>query len=366
MLEAIELSKSWPGFELRLGLAIKKGEIAAILGPSGCGKSTLLRLLAGLDSPDSGRVVIGGIDVTDMPPERRSVGMVFQDYALFPHLSVRRNIEYGPKMRGVPRAARRRSTQAIAASFEIDHLLERSPYSLSGGEQQRVALARALAAGPSVLLLDEPLSSLDASLRRRLRDEIGSRLRAAGMTALLVTHDSEEAYAVADRIFLMRSGSVEATGFPEELYRSPPTAWSASFLGRGPVLEILDLSGDGRSPLARTPIGDFACAARTDSARGRPNVSLFFPASAPSPVPPDSGGENQAKRNRIRGRVESVSFAGYCLRITLACPIVDGPSRGKELALELELPASQRPSVGEAVELEIAIDSCIVLPNAAT
>jgi ABC-type Fe3+/spermidine/putrescine transport system ATPase subunit len=368
VLEIRGLAKSWPGFRLDVGFSVERGEIAALLGPSGTGKSTLLRLIAGLEAPDSGSIFVAGREVTGLPPERRGIGMVFQDYALFPHLSVRRNIEYGPMMRGVGRALRRREARAIAASFEIESLLERSPYSLSGGEQQRVALARALAADPAILLLDEPLSSLDASLRLRLRAEIGEKLKKAGMTALLVTHDAKEAFAVADRIFLMRSGSIDAEGRPEALFESPPTAWSASFLGRGPVLEILDLEGKGGSHVAMTAIGAFACSPSPAGASGAARLSLYFPAEAPRIAPPAASrtsGTHNVMRNLIRGRVAASSFEGKVRRISLACPVVAGPGRntGDEVRIELEMPSRFRPSIGEILECEIEPDRCLLLPG---
>ena len=280
MLEVEGLAKSWPRFSLALNLKLGDGEIAAVLGPSGCGKSTLLRLISGLERPDKGKILIDGHDVAGLPPDRRGIGMVFQDFALFPHLSVRKNIEYGPRMRGVPRHRRREMAENLATVFEISPLLERSPYSLSGGEQQRVALARTLASQPAIVLLDEPLSSLDASLRRRLRTEIAGRLRELGKAAILVTHDTEEALAVADRIFLMRSGRIEAEGRSEDLYATPPTAWSATFLGRGPVLDILSLESDGSACIAHTALGRFR-SEHPPCGVGEKAASLFFPAEAP-------------------------------------------------------------------------------------
>jgi iron(III) transport system ATP-binding protein len=359
VLEARGLVKSWPGFSLGLDLRLAAGEIAAVLGPSGCGKSTLLRLLSGLESPDSGRILLAGRDITAVPPEKRGIGMVFQDFALFPHMSVRRNIEYGPRMLGLPRRARMERAEALASSFEIGALLERSPYSLSGGEQQRVALARALAAGPSIVLLDEPLSSLDASLRRRLRSEIAGRLREAGISAILVTHDAEEALAVADRVLLLRDGRVESEGDPEGLYDAPPTAWSASFLGRGPLLEILSIETAGDGLVARTPIGPFRCR-RRGLGDGAP-ASLFFPSEAPRSMAPRLPPEADGPANRVRGRVESSLFAGRFRRVTLACALVAGEGRGGTLSLELELPSSSRAERGDELELEIPPDDCFAL-----
>ncbi len=355
MLRLERLAKAWPDFRIEVELGMSRGEIAAVLGPSGCGKSTMLRLVAGLERPDSGRIVVGGRDVTALPPERRGIGMVFQDLALFPHMSVGANIAYGPRMRGDSRSARSLAVRSLAESLEIGELLNRRPNSLSGGERQRVALARSLAARPDLILLDEPLSSLDASLRRRLRSEIADRLRSVGMTAILVTHDPEEAFAMADRIFIMRDGGIEASGLPEALYESPPTAWSAAFLGRGPVLEILGLEGPASRPIAKTAIGDFACRPRGGAIPYAGESSLFFLASAPKL----STGSGESSQNRLRGIVVSSYFAGYCRRVSIAC----SSAACAPVALELELPAEQRPRTGETLCLEIDPGSCDILPG---
>jgi iron(III) transport system ATP-binding protein len=363
VLEIEGLAKAWPDFALDVSLGLSRGEIGALLGPSGSGKSTLLRIIAGLERADSGKVEVDGRNISALPPERRGIGMVFQDYALFPHMSVRRNIEYGPRMKRQPRETRAAKAEALAESFEIAELLERSPRSLSGGEQQRVALARALAADPAMILLDEPLSSLDAALRRRLRAEIGASLRKAGTTALLVTHDAEEAFAVADKIFLMRDGSIEAEGRPEGLFESPPSAWSAAFLGRGPVIEIMSMEARAAAPIARTGIGDFACARDPSKGQGpSPKGSklfLFFPASAPRIV----NGDAEAMPNRIDGTVLSSAFAGHCRRIALGCPMQAGNGAIKEMRLEIELPPSAAPRIGDRLKLEVSPDSCLVLPQ---
>jgi len=360
MLEVVGLKKSWPGFGLEVSLGLAKGEIAAVLGPSGSGKSSLLRLVSGLEVPDAGSVFVGGRDVTRLPPERRGIGMVFQDYALFPHLSVRRNIEYGPRMRGVPRPERRKAAETLAAAMEIEPLLDRPIRSLSGGERQRVALARALAAEPSILLLDEPLSSLDVALRLRLRMEIADSLREAGATAILVTHDPKEALAVADRIFLVRAGRLDSEGSPEALYASPPTAWSASFLGRGPVLEVLTSRREAGGPVVATAFGEFACAASSPGAAGSSKLSLFFPAEAPEPCPPTP--ETEVARNRLRGRVASVFFEGGSSRLALDC-LAGGPGPRPAGRVELIIPSAGRPAPGDLVEFRVPRDRCLVLPG---
>ena len=235
-------------------LELRESELAAVLGPSGCGKTTLLRLIAGFEAPDAGEIEIGGATVAGpgawVSPERRRIGMVFQDYALFPHLRVRSNVGFGLS---------RRSTE------ERDHLVERTlelvglqhkaacyPHELSGGERQRVALARALAPEPELVLLDEPFSSLDATLRAELRREVELILREAGTTALLVTHDQEEALVLADRMAVMRAGRIVQVGRPEEIYSRPVERWTAEFVG-----EVNVLAGVAHGAAVETELGTF-------------------------------------------------------------------------------------------------------------
>jgi iron(III) transport system ATP-binding protein len=215
-------------------LEIGRGEFVALLGPSGCGKTTLLRLIAGFEAPDAGTVTIGEDVVAGgawVPPERRHVGMVFQDYALFPHLTVARNVGYG-----LPRRGRDERVAEALQLVGLGEHGERYPHQLSGGQQQRVALARALAPEPSVVLLDEPWSNIDPALRSSMRDELAAILRATGVTVLLVTHEQEEAFSLADRVALMRDGAVVQTGTPEEVYYGPATRWAAEFVGAANVL----------------------------------------------------------------------------------------------------------------------------------
>ena len=211
------------------------GSLAVLLGPSGCGKSTTLRLIAGLDQPDAGSIEIGGRDVTHEPPARRGVSMVFQSYALFPHLSVAENIVFGLKVRRVARAERTARLQRTAELLGLERLLDRKPAQLSGGQQQRVALGRALVAQTPVCLMDEPLSNLDAQLRGEMRREIRSLQRRLGITMVYVTHDQVEAMTMADRVILMRSGRIEQNGPPAALYERPHTVFAARFVGSPPM-----------------------------------------------------------------------------------------------------------------------------------
>ncbi|AVS71461.1 Fe3+/spermidine/putrescine ABC transporter ATP-binding protein [Paracidovorax avenae] len=214
-------------------LTVEPGEVLALLGPSGCGKTTLLRLIAGLEAPDAGsRIAFGGTDVTQLPIEQRGVGMVFQHYALFPQMTVEGNIGYGLKIRGTPEAERRRVVGELIDLVRLNGLEKRRPAELSGGQRQRVALARAVAVRPRVLLLDEPLTALDAKLKESLRDELAELLRRLHITAIHVTHDQQEALAIADRLAVMQAGRIVQVGDGETLYRHPAHPFVASFLGR--------------------------------------------------------------------------------------------------------------------------------------
>ena len=244
-------------------LCADRGEFVALLGPSGCGKTTLLRLIAGFEAPDRGVVDIAERPVagggTWVPPEKRRVGMMFQDYALFPHLTVRENIGFG-----VQRARRRARLRDVLSSVGLDGLEQRYPHELSGGQQQRVALARALAPEPELVLLDEPWSNVDPSLRASLRDEIMAVLRALEVTAILVTHDREEAFSIADRIALMREGTIVQEGSPETLYLTPATRWAAEFVGAGNFLPGLVRDGVVDTPLGVFPANGAAGAHSVD------------------------------------------------------------------------------------------------------
>ena len=218
------------------------GSFVVLLGPSGCGKSTTLRLIAGLDTPTAGRISIAGRDVTHEPPSRRGLSMVFQSYALFPHLNVAENILFGLKVRKVPPEERARRLAKTADLLGLGHLLLRKPSQLSGGQQQRVALGRAIIAEAPVCLMDEPLSNLDAQLRGEMRREIRSLQRRLGITMVYVTHDQTEAMTMADRVVLLRDGHIEQVGTPDELYTRPATAFTAGFIG-APPMNLMKLNG---------------------------------------------------------------------------------------------------------------------------
>jgi multiple sugar transport system ATP-binding protein len=230
-------------------LSVERGEVVVVVGPSGCGKSTLLRIVAGLEEPDSGAVTLGGRSMSGVPPQDRDVAMVFQGYALYPHMTARQIMEFPLKMRRVPAARRADSVAEAAGLLRIEHLLERRPDEMSGGERQRVAMGRAIVRKPRAFLFDEPLSNLDASLRSDLRGEIAQLVRRLGATALYVTHDHVEAMTLADRIAVMRAGRVLQVGTPQEVYERPASAFVGSFLG-SPRMNLVEARVEGHAIVA--------------------------------------------------------------------------------------------------------------------
>lgn len=252
------VSKHWTTAEGKvcavdgLSFALDEGTLNVLLGPSGCGKSTTLRLIAGLEPADGGRVFIAGREVTRLPPAQRKIAMVFQSYALFPHLSVAENIVFGLRVRKVAAAERERRLRRVAGLLGLSNFLERKPAQLSGGQQQRVALGRAIIAEAPVCLMDEPLSNLDAQLRQEMRQEIRNIQRALGITMVYVTHDQVEAMSMADRVILLNAGRIEQNGAPVDLYEAPANVFVARFIGT-PAMNLLSLEpGEGGVVIAGT------------------------------------------------------------------------------------------------------------------
>ena len=247
-------------------LEIGRGTIFSLLGPSGCGKTTTLRLIAGFEQPDSGEVYIRGERVTAIPPYRRNFSMVFQSYALFPHLNVAENVAFGLRMRGMPRTDRARAVSDALELVKLGALADRYPRQLSGGQQQRVALARAIIVKPAVLLLDEPLGALDKMLREEMQIELRGLQQRLGITAVFVTHDQEEALTLSDRVAVMRNGVIEQTGAPREIYDRPRTEFVAGFLGASNFIDGTVIAREGAKAIVETAAGPVQ--AMADSAIG--------------------------------------------------------------------------------------------------
>ncbi|MCU0911967.1 MAG: ABC transporter ATP-binding protein [Rhodobacteraceae bacterium] len=324
-------------------LSVEKGEFISLLGPSGCGKTTVLRMVAGFETPSAGAIRIDGREVTGLRPNQRNIGMVFQAYALFPNLTVAENVAFGLKVKGVGRAERDARVAEMLKLIGLPDLGGRYPFQLSGGQQQRVALARALAPQPQVLLLDEPLSALDAKIRVSLRDEIRAIQSRLGITTIFVTHDQEEALSMSDRVVVMNGGIAEQTGAPFEIYNRPATRFVAEFVGTLNLIEadVADADG-GRVVLAGQPV-----------ALGRPlppgRVTL---ALRPEVV---ALGRTPGRDTVLPARIAEVHFLGSVIRVR-------AEAAGAVIKLDtFNRPDTPPPAVGQAVELSLRASDLLVL-----
>ena len=351
-LEIEQLTKSFGAHQVvqTVDLVVQRGEFISFLGPSGCGKTTTLRMVAGFEEPTSGAIRIADKDVTDLKPNQRNVGMVFQSYALFPNMTVAENVGFGLKVAKRPAAEIKPRVDEMLNLIKLPQLATRYPYQLSGGQQQRVALARALAIRPQVLLLDEPLSALDAKIRVSLREEIKALQRELGITTIYVTHDQEEALSMSDRIMVMSEGRVEQIGTPFEIYNNPRTRFVASFVGTLNILrcKVVDpdrgrISLDGQEMTASRGIVD-AKAGDIRSVALRPEAVLLNGA----------GGQ----RNRLAGTIEEVNFLGSVVRVRV---------RFQENAISLDTfnnPNVPPPKHGDPVTVSFAPEDLLVLEGA--
>jgi putative spermidine/putrescine transport system ATP-binding protein len=318
-------------------LDIARGETLVLLGPSGCGKTTMLRIIAGLELPDAGgKVLFDEKDMTSVPIEKRNVGMVFQSYALFPNMTVAANIGYGLKIRGVAKQERTSRVSELVALTNISGLENRRVTQLSGGQRQRVALARAVAIRPGILLLDEPLTALDAALRDRLRGELNRLLRALGITTIYVTHDQAEAMELGDRVVVMQKGVIAQIGTPREIYFEPKNRFVAEFIGAANIIEASVENGQLVLPGGRQPIG------------GDANL-----AAAVAMIRPETVAIVEAGSTPLSGVIDSVSFIGDRQRM-----IVSGASNKP---LTVDAPNTIRAQAGEKVGLSIAPDAVRLL-----
>lgn len=324
-------------------LDIQEGEFMSFLGGSGCGKTTTLRMIAGFEPPTEGSIRIAGSEVVAVPPARRGVGMVFQNYALFPNMTVRRNIAFGMKVTGWKSAEMERRVDEMLALIHMEEFGARYPHQMSGGQQQRVALARALAPKPRILLLDEPLSALDAKIRTRLREEIRAIQRQTGITTVYVTHDQEEALSLSDRIVVMRAGRIEQVGTPFEIYNKPANAFVASFIG---TLNVLDahvtdaqngtLLVDGQEVRACGPLPE-----------GPVKLSL-----RPEMLSLET---HTASENRLRGTLSNVIFLGSIVRLVIG-------TGSKEIFLDtFNTPKLDLPALGSPVSVGFPREACLVM-----
>ncbi|WP_422114716.1 ABC transporter ATP-binding protein [Brachybacterium sp. UNK5269] len=324
-----------------LQLTIGQGEMLALLGPSGCGKTTSLRILAGLETQDSGTVTIAGKDVSRVPTRSRSIGIVFQSYSLFPHMNAVENVAYGLRLRGTDAAERTRRSQELLDMVGLAEHREKFPQQLSGGQQQRVALARALALQPEVLLLDEPLSALDAKVRVHLRDEIRRIQQQEGITTLLVTHDQEEALTMADRVGVMLAGRIEQLGTPHDLYAKPETPFISQFVGV--VNKIPADVSDGVAHILneRLPVGN------RDAVADGPVYALVRPEDTTVVTDPDG-----------LGRV-----VDHTLRGPLTSLIIEHPAAPVPVRVDLASPAAAAFPVGTQVRLGLSRTRTVVAPR---
>jgi len=319
-------------------LDIARGETLVLLGPSGCGKTTMLRIIAGLELPDAGgKVLFDGKDMTLVPIERRNVGMVFQSYALFPNMSVADNIGYGLKIRGVAGKERASRVAELVALTNIAGLEDRRINQLSGGQRQRVALARAVAIRPGILLLDEPLTALDAALRDRLRGELNRLLRALGITAIYVTHDQAEAMELGDRVVVMRKGAIVQIGSPREIYFEPRNRFVAEFVGAANVIEAPLADGHLLMPGGRLPV----------------DATASLPAAV-AMIRPETVGIVEVRTAPLTGIIDSVSFVGDRQRL-----VVSGAA---QKPLTVDAPNTIKVKAGERIGLSIAPGAVRLLP----
>jgi spermidine/putrescine transport system ATP-binding protein len=344
-----------------VSLTIEDGEFFALLGPSGCGKTTLLRILAGLEVPDTGRLSIDGQDMAAVPPNRRPVNMVFQSYAVFPHMSVADNVAYGLRMEGAPAPERERRTAEALALVRLGDLGDRRPDQLSGGQRQRVALARALVKRPKVLLLDEPLSALDAKLREQMRFELKALQRQVGITFVMVTHDQSEAMALADRCAVMNQGRLEQVSSPSELYHRPVSRFVAEFIGQVNLIEGELAAAEGGTMLISPELGApvFSALAVADGGGGEPAWAAIRPERISltprlEGVPAPAAADAPVGCNRLAAVVREALYLGG---ETIVEAELDG---GRRLRVRLSGVATP-PAAGAPVWLYWAPDAPVIL-----
>jgi putative spermidine/putrescine transport system ATP-binding protein len=328
-------------------LDVEPGEFVSFLGPSGCGKTTVLRMVAGFEEPSAGKIVVAGKDITRLKPNQRNVGMVFQAYALFPNLTVAQNIGFGLKVAGMPKPDADRRVAEMLDLIKLPQMGDRYPYQLSGGQQQRIALARAIAPKPKLLLLDEPLSALDAKVRVSLREEIRSIQKRLGITTIFVTHDQEEALSISDRIAVMYGGKAEQVGTPFEIYNRPATKFVANFVGTLNVLE--GTVTDAASGKVRVNTQEVALKGKLNGSKTGDKLSL---ALRPEAI---SLGRHPGRDSSLSGEIAEVHFLGSVIRVRVGIG-------GSTVSLDtFNSPAAPPPAVGEKAEISFSSGDMLVL-----
>lgn len=351
-LEIVDLHKSYGAVQVLKGVTIQanQGEFISLVGPSGCGKTTTLNIVGGFEHPDGGDVRLNGESVVPLPPHKRGLGMVFQNHALFPHMSILANVGFGLAMRGVPKAEVTARARDALRTVRLDGFESRYPRELSGGQQQRVGIARALTVSPKVLLMDEPLSSLDAKLRREMQVELRRIQQSVGITALYVTHDQEEALSLSDRIVLMNRGRIEQSGSAQEIYSRPATAFAADFIGESSFLSGILREIRGDESLVELPGNEqIVVPTRAGLSPGqkvriavRPDKLRLAPAGATQSV--------------IHGKVAATAYLGSIERVLVR--LADGREIQMTIRVEDGLPA-----IDDAVSIQANIRDWMVFPG---
>ncbi|MGC8787795.1 MAG: ABC transporter ATP-binding protein [Anaerolineae bacterium] len=325
-------------------LAVDKGEFISLLGPSGCGKTTTLRMIAGFEQPDHGQILLDGTDITGIPPNRRGVGMVFQAYALFPNLSVYGNIAFGLEVVRRPKQEIQERVREMLALVRLEGMEDRFPYQLSGGQQQRVALARALAIRPRVLLLDEPLSALDAVVRVALRGEIRRIQSELGITTVYVTHDQEEALSISDRVVVMNAGKIEQIGTPQEIYRKPRSLFVAAFIGTANQLH-----GELVATTQASCLGNLITVPETEAVQESVVVLV-----RPENIVLHTERPNIPGYNVLEGNVETLTFMGPVTRVTVNV-------NGERIVADVQAAEGASITHNQHVWLTFAPEACQVM-----
>jgi putative spermidine/putrescine transport system ATP-binding protein len=348
-----------------LDLAVNKGEFVSLLGPSGCGKTTALRIVAGFEQPDGGRLMVRGKDITNVPVNKRDMGMVFQAYSLFPNLTVLNNVAFGLRVRRMPRAQQMKRAGDLLDLVGLSTMADRYPHQLSGGQQQRVALARALAIEPSVLLLDEPLSALDAKVRVQLRDEIRRIQTRLGITTLFVTHDQEQALSISDRVVVLSQGQIEQVGVPSEIYGNPSTVFVAQFVGTMNRIEGMVVPATGVVDAQGVPL-------RANAARDWPygdQVLLLLRPESIEVEKLDNG--VPAPRETLIGEIRTQTFLGPVTRLNISSPVGDlladvGTARALGFGIGSRVALSWDPAAPKLLDLSGGTGSNGAAPSSST